>query len=177
MKSQRRKSNHCKIDPILYDFYLALNNRIGATIVHRRKRPSSTCIEIIILNESIDTYTGRLNTLKEAESCGFWVISRVQKGKHAVWHGHRVFQLFLSPVHPKKQREQQLQAASTNVQQPQITAQDVTFEPIFEKKRHRTCIYAKKIVPLRQISDIYEKDHLSIPNTRASVIRIRADGN
>jgi len=33
-------------------------------------------------------------------------------------------------------------------QQPQTTAADVSFEPIFAKKRVRACVIQKKVVPL-----------------------------
>ena len=148
------------INPILYNVYLGLHDRLGAIIVHRRHRKSNTSIEIIFTSPAIKEYTGRLNTLKEAEACGYWVTSRRQtKGKHLTWRGHAVFQLFLSPVHPKKQHEtllasaqtavQQLQTNSNNIQQPQLTPEDITFEPIFAKKSSNICIYAKKAVPLQ----------------------------
>ena len=96
---------NCKIHPILYKFFLRLNDTLGAEIVHRRKRTSSTCIEIVFYN-NIGVPTGRLNTLPEAEKCGFWVICRPQtKPKYMFYDNHRVYQLFLSPVHPKKRRE------------------------------------------------------------------------
>ena len=94
-----------KIHPVLYDFYLIIHQTLGAQIVHRRKRHSPMCIEIIFDTPIPIIPTGRLNSLREAEACGFWVICRQQtKGKHAFYKGHQVYQLFLSPVHPKKRR-------------------------------------------------------------------------
>ena len=97
---------NCKIHPILYRFYLRLKDTLGAEIVHRRKRTSSTSIEVIFYSDEMLVATGRLNTLPEAEKWGFWIICRPQtKKRYMFYKGHRVYQLYLSPVHPKKQRE------------------------------------------------------------------------
>ena len=97
---------NCKIDPVLYDFFLTLKQTLGAEIVHRRKRISQTCIEIIFNNDLLPAPSERLNSLRDAERCGFWIICRKQtKHGHTIYKGRRVFQLFLSPVHPKKRRE------------------------------------------------------------------------
>jgi len=95
------------IHPVLYKFFLILKDKLGAEIVHRRKRRSDMCIEIIFLSDLIQQPpTGHLNTLREAEECGYWVICRPQtKRGHTIYKEHRVFQLFLTPVHPKKRRE------------------------------------------------------------------------
>lgn len=105
-KISKSKALNCKIHPVLYDFYLRLKDTLGAEIVHRRKRASSTCIEIIFYSNFFVTLSKRMNTLKEAESCGFWVICRAQtKPNKMFYREHHVHQLFLSPVHPKKRRE------------------------------------------------------------------------
>ena len=97
---------NCKIHPVLYHFYLKLKDTLGAEIVHRRKRTSSMSIEVIFYSDEMLVATGRLNTLPEAEKCGFWIICRPQtKPDRMFYKGHRVYQLFLSPVHPKKRRE------------------------------------------------------------------------
>jgi len=97
---------NCKIHPVLYHFYLDLKGQLGAEMVHRRKRPSRMAIEVIFYCDSMMVVVGRLNTLPDAEKCGFWVICRPQTNpKHMFYKGHRVFQLFLSPVHPKKRSE------------------------------------------------------------------------
>ncbi len=97
---------NCKIHPILYRFYLCLKDTLGAEIVHRRKRSSRMSIEVIFYTDNSFVVTGRLNTLPEAEKWGFWVICRPQtKTGHTIYKGHRVYQLYLSPVHPKKRRE------------------------------------------------------------------------
>ena len=99
---------NCKIHPVLYHFFLRLQDTLGAEIVHRRKRSSNMAIEIIYFNEALIAPTGRLNTLPEAEKWGYWVICRPQtKKQHMFYKGHRVYQLYLSPVHPKKRRETQ----------------------------------------------------------------------
>lgn len=101
------KAKNCKIHPVLYHFFLRLKDTLGAEIVHRRTRKSSMAIEIIFWNEELALFKGRVNTLKEAEQCGFWIICRAQTNpKHMFYKDHRVFQLFLSPVHPFKRREQ-----------------------------------------------------------------------
>ena len=103
------KAGNCNIHPVLYSFYLLLHKNMGAQMVHRRKRKSSTCIEIIFpAGTGIDFIDGHLHTYKEAEKWGFFIICRPQNSpKHAFYHGHRVFLLYLTPVHPKKRRATQ----------------------------------------------------------------------
>ncbi len=147
MKRTTPRNSH--IDPALYHIFLRLKDTLGAKIVHRRRRSSSTCIEIIFCNTLTKYLVGRINTLPEAEKCGFWIMCRPQtKREHAFYHGWMVFQLFLTPVHPKKRREQQPQTISNDIQQPQTIAADVSFEPIFTKKRVRACVIQKKVVSL-----------------------------
>ena len=96
---------NCKIHPILYRFYLRLRSTLQAEIVHRRKRTNPKCIEIIFCNAMATAVTGHLNTMPEAEKWGFFVICRPQtKPEYMYYKDHRVYQLFLSPVHPKKRR-------------------------------------------------------------------------
>ena len=141
-------NNH--IHPVLYDFYRTLKRNFEAEMVHRRRRKSTICIEIVFHNKLFTSWTGRLNTLKEAEACGFSVICRRQTKKgRDTWHGLTVFQLFLAPVHPQKRREA-------------APAKDITFEPITaythrtrfparirpkQKKQAKACTYQKKAVP------------------------------
>ena len=97
---------NCKIHPVLYHFYIKLKGVLGAEIVHRRKRTSRTAIEVIFYTDDFFVITRHLNTLPEAEKCGFWIICRPQtKPDRMFYKNHRVYQLFLSPVHPKKRRE------------------------------------------------------------------------
>ncbi len=148
MKQKNPRNSH--IDPALYNIFLRLKDTLGAKIVHRRRRSSSTCIEIIFCNALTKYLVGRINTLPEAEKCGFWIMCRPQtKRGHDFYHGWMVFQLFLTPVHPKKRREQQPQTISNDIQQSQTIAADVSFEPIFNKKRARACVYEKIFVPLQ----------------------------
>jgi len=100
---------NCKIHPILYHFFLRLKDTLEAEMVHRRRRTSDKSVEIIYKNHLNAALTGRLNTLREAEEWGFWVVCRLQTKNHApvFYHGRAVYQLFLTPVHPKKRREQQ----------------------------------------------------------------------
>ena len=98
---------NCKIHPVLYHFFLRLKDTLDAELVHRRKRKSTMSVEVIYHTEEKYIMTGRLNSLPEAEECGFWVINRRQNKKgHLFYKEHRVYQLYLSPVHPKKRREQ-----------------------------------------------------------------------
>ena len=107
-KISKTAALNCKIHPVLYAFFLRLKDLLSAEIVHRRKRTSSMCIELIFYTDQSLIMTGRLNTLREAEKWGFWVICRPQtKTDHMFYKEHRVYQLFLSPVHPKKRRERQ----------------------------------------------------------------------
>ena len=97
---------NCNIHPVLYHYFLRLQDTMSAEMVHRRKRSSITCIEIIFWCDGLKVLTGRINTLPEAEACGFWVICRPQTNpRRAIYKDHKVYQLFLSPVHPKKRRE------------------------------------------------------------------------
>ena len=96
-------SMNCKIHPVLYKCYLHLRERLGAKIVHRRKRRSSMCIEIIFYCDAIKDLRGHLNALKEAEVDTFWVICR--RKPNCFYEGRQVYLLFLTPIHPKKRRE------------------------------------------------------------------------
>jgi hypothetical protein len=119
------------INPHLYNAYLHLKDTLNAKMVHRRKRKTANSIEIVFLCDAINALSGHINTLKEAEACGFWIVCRRQTGKkHAFYHGLPVFQLFLTPVHPKKALENKIQAAQQ--------AEEVTFEPIPKHQHQRT---------------------------------------
>ena len=121
MKLLKTKARNCKIHPVLYDAYLALRHRMGAEMVHRRQRKSTMCIEVIFYTDNFMIVIGRLNTLKDAEKCGFWIMCRPQTKKgHTIYKGHPVFQLFLTPVHPKKQRERN--TTITSLDQPAVQA-------------------------------------------------------
>ena len=97
-----------KIHPVLYHLYLRLKDTLAAEIVHRRKRTSNMSIEVIFYCDQKLIKTGRMNTLPEAERWGFWIICRPQtKINYMFYKEHRVYQLYLSPVHPKKRREMQ----------------------------------------------------------------------
>ena len=103
-KKINRRNNH--IAPELYSFYLRLKQTLGAQIVHRRRRASNTCIEIVFHTALFQHLSGRLNTLSEAEACGYWIMCRRQtKRGHSIYHNRAVYQLFLTPVHPKKWRK------------------------------------------------------------------------
>ena len=107
IKTSNTKARNCKIHPALYKVYLRLHDALKAEIVHRRKRTSNRCIEIIFNCGFIEEFIGSVqNTLREAETSGFRVMCRRQtKPGHAFYRNKPVYQLFLSPVHPKKRRE------------------------------------------------------------------------
>ncbi|MBR6017377.1 MAG: hypothetical protein IK073_01995 [Paludibacteraceae bacterium] len=113
---------HCKIHPVLYRFFLRLRERLGAKMVHRRKRDTSMSIEITFSCKLFDTPpVGRLNTLPEAEECGFWIMCRPQTSrKRMFYRGRRVYQLFLTPVHPKKRRATDTLITSLHATQPAL---------------------------------------------------------
>ena len=96
---------NCNIHPVLYNYYLILKELLGAEMVHRRKRTSTKSIEVIYYCDDALVVTGRLNTLPEAEKWGYWIICRPQtKKQYMFYKQHRVYQLYLSPVHPKRRR-------------------------------------------------------------------------
>lgn len=145
MKRKFNKVKNCNINPILYDFYLRLKQTLGAHLVHRRKRPSDNCIEIVFYNDLYTLLHGRLNTLKEAEAWGFWVICRPQtKRRHTSYDNRKVYQLYLTPVHPKKRNEAKHLAAQV----------EIPFEPIttslqrawIQKKYHKNLHICKKSI-------------------------------
>ena len=144
MKQKPNKANYCKINPILYGFFLKLRAKLGAQIVHRRKRKNPDSIEIIYAGPLVKELVHRLNTLKEAENCGYWIICRPQRGKHQYYRGHQVFQLFLSPVHPKKRNEAKYLAVPV----------EVSFEPIQTKKQ-------STIQRKRKVTTCVSSDYLS----------------
>ena len=162
MKNKPNTHNPGKINPVLYAYYRCLKDKLGAEIVHRRRRKSSTCIEIVFHCELFKCLSCHLNTLPEAERCGYWLMCRPQTSrKHKTWHGHLVCQLFLSPVHPKKQREQQALAVSSSLTMPVNIAfipQDLTFEPVLPKKRHQY-LHACKIFCTFAASKVKRNDH------------------
>ena len=120
MKLLKFIAKNCKIHPVLYDAYLMLQRRLSAEMVHRRRRKSTMCIEVIFYADPLAIITGRLNTLKEAEKCGFWIMCRRQTKKgHTIYKEHPVFQLFLTPVHPKKRHEQNTTITSLDKPAPQ----------------------------------------------------------
>ena len=138
---------NCKINPVLYRFYLRLCDTLEAEIVHRRSRKSSTCIEVIFYSDYAEYIRGHINTRPEAEACGYWIMCRPQtaKGKE-YYHGKQVFQLFLTPVHPKKKRAAG-QLASETAFEP------IAFQPQTTQKTPMTSdIYAIPLIPKKRIS-------------------------
>lgn len=136
-----RKANNNHINPVLYKLFLRLKSTLGAEIVHRRSRKSATSIEIVFHSPLVKYLHGRLNTLKEAEKSGFWVILRLQsKRNHESWRGLTVYQLFLTPVHPKKRNEARYLATPTS--------EEVTVKPIVKTTRPKAKVYTVNPLPL-----------------------------
>ena len=133
---------NCKINPILYHVYLRLQDTLEAEIVHRRRRKSASCIEVVFYNHFCWEPSGHQNTLPEAEKCGYWIICRPQNahGKE-YYRGKRVYQLFLSPVHPKK-------ALAAKIEARQAAA-EVSFVPVENKEiGTHICTSQKNTLPL-----------------------------
>ncbi len=69
-------------------------------------------VEFISHSPFVDMISGRQNMLKEAEACGYWVMVRKQTSpKRRYYKDHQVFQMFLTPVHPKKKYVDKVMAA------------------------------------------------------------------
>lgn len=93
----------------------------------RRHRGSANgkYVEFIFHSPLIEKVTGRQNTLKEAEACGYWAMVRKQTSpKRQYYKGHQVFQMFLTPVHPKKKYVDKVLAAVA-----------LEFTPVVQRKR------------------------------------------
>ena len=92
-----------KMDPFLRNCIYAMRKYVGITVLPRRHPRSPNCVEVILSNEAITYLSGRLISLPEAEKHGYWLMIRpLTRGRKRFYHGHPVFQLFLTPVHPKK---------------------------------------------------------------------------
>ena len=92
-----------KTNPILYRWIKALKEELGIQLVPRREKRQRDYVEFIFSNLLTAQLSGRLNTLSNAEACGYWVIVRRRTtGKRNFYHDHPVYQLYLSPVHHVK---------------------------------------------------------------------------
>ena len=130
-----------KLNPVLYKNLCSLRRTFGFRIVPTRgkRRPNANSVDVIITSPLIESLSGRLNSLKEAEACGYWIICRARRGKRRTYKQHQIFQIFLSPVHPKKRLIQRFAAAQTPV--------EVTFCPV-ESTSRRTPLPVRYAYPL-----------------------------
>lgn len=97
---------NCKMNPILYKWVCILREEIGIQLVPRREKRRPDVVDLILTHDFIYDISGHLNTYQDAEQCGYFVIiKKLRSAKRGTYHGKRVYQLFLSPIHPKKRRE------------------------------------------------------------------------
>ena len=114
-----------KIDKTLYQWIRILRNKYQIQLVPRRGKRRANYVEFIIHSKLVKYISGRQNMLPDAEKSGFWVMIRPRTGKNRYYHDHQVYQLFLTPVHPKKRNEAK----------HLVPAVDVSFEPIANSVR------------------------------------------
>ena len=96
---------NCKMNPILYKWVCILRKQVGIQLVPRREKRRPDVVDLIFTNDFIADLSGHLNSYKDAEQCGYFVIlKRLRSAKRGIYHDRRVYQLFLSPVHPKNRR-------------------------------------------------------------------------
>lgn len=76
-------------------------------VVRRHRQKSDKCVDVIFTNDAVTILKGHINSLPDAEACGFWVMLKPRKGKidKILYKGKLVHSLYLSPVHHKKRRE------------------------------------------------------------------------
>lgn len=115
-----------KRNKILDEWITKLKENYEIELVRRhRAAANGMYVEFISRSPLIQYIRGRQNTLKKAEACGYWVMIRKQpSAKKRFYKNHQVYQLFLTPVHPKKKFVDKVLAA---------TAMD--FAPITKKER------------------------------------------
>lgn len=90
-----------------------------------RSAANGMYVEFISRSPLMQFVKGHQNTLKEAEACGYWVMVRKQlSAKKRFYKNHQVYQLFLTPVHPKKKFVDKVLAAAA-----------MDFSPITKKER------------------------------------------
>jgi len=92
--------------PLIRKWLRILKKKVGILVIRRHREENPNTADYIITNLAFTKIVGRLNTQKEAEACGYWVVSRRQRGKKQFYKEKQVFVLFLTPVHPKKKFEQ-----------------------------------------------------------------------
>jgi len=102
-----------KRNEILNEWVGILRRHYDIELVRRhRTARSGTYVEFIYKSNLVNDLTGRQNMLKDAEACGYWVMIRKQpSAKKGFYKGHQVYQLFLTPVHPKKKYVDKVMAA------------------------------------------------------------------
>lgn len=102
----------------------------------RRHRDASNgmYVEFISRSPLIEWVSGRQNMLKEAEACGYWVMVRRQPSlKKRYYKDHQVYQMFLTPVHPKKKYVDKVLAAVA-----------LEFVPVGQKVKRKKTVRAER---------------------------------
>ena len=101
-----------KRNEILDEWVKVFRENFDIELVRRhRGSANGMYVEFISRSPLIQWVSGRQNMLKDAEACGYWVMVRLQKSpKRQYYKGRQVFQMFLTPVHPKKKFEDKILA-------------------------------------------------------------------
>ena len=117
-----------KRNEILDKWVKIFRNYFEIELVRRhRSAANGMYVEFISNSRLIEMVSGRQNTLKEAEACGYWVIIRKQLSKKKRYYKkHQVYQLYLSPVHQKKKYVDKVLAAAA-----------LDFTPVVKKEKQR----------------------------------------
>ena len=116
-----------KKNKILQEWIKILKENFQIEIIRRhRNATNGKYIEFISHSPLVKWVSGRQNMLKEAESCGYWVMIRKQTSpKKSYYKNHEVYQLFLTPVHPKKKFENKILAAVAMDFYPECTKRTI----------------------------------------------------
>ena len=102
-----------KRNTILHEWIKVLRYYLTITTINRHSKTNRNYVEFICDSPIFEQLSGRLNDLRDAESCGYWIMVRPQKSaKKAVYQDHQVYQLFLTPVHPHKKYVAKVLAAA-----------------------------------------------------------------
>lgn len=127
-----------KRNEILDEWVKVFRENFDVELVRRhRNAANGMYVEFISHSPLVKWVSGRQNMLKEAEACGYWVMVRKQTSpKRRYYKGHQVFQMFLTPVHPKKKFVDKVLAAVA-----------LEFTPVEKKgRRKRTRVMSKRDV-------------------------------
>ena len=130
-----------KRNEILDEWVKAFREHFNIELVRRhRGSANGKYVEFISHSPLMKSVTGRQNMLKEAEACGYWVMVRKQTSpKRRYYKGHQVFQMFLTPVHPKKKYVDKVLAAVA-----------LEFTPVGQRKRRKETVRERVLNGIQQ---------------------------